>query len=318
MRKPLDWIRARVVAVVRREVADAVATENIDVLRGVISEKISPQIAALEHLMGRVIERLDHIDGRVQVNESTASNVVARLDATAHDLQVLNSRIRADPYRKSPIEMVSSFDGSSTIGFDARNAGQYIDFVEVFRPSFDELQAELSGLTKWFPTSGRAVDLGAGRGEMVKVMTDHGLESFGVDADASVVAAAQERGLDVRESSIDAFLTSANSGSLNVVSAIQVVEHVDAGQLESWFGNVRRILSDGGVFVVETPNPHAIDAFKAFWIDVTHVRPYYPESLLHMAQSAGFSRAEIWAPGTQNQVKDRLEFAGSYVLIATA
>jgi hypothetical protein len=101
------------------------------------------------------------------------------------------------------------------------------------------------------------------------------------------------------------------------VTAIQVVEHVNTDQLVSWLEKIRGVLKSGGVFIAETPNPHAIDAFKAFWVDVTHVRPYYPESLLHMAQSAGFSRAEIWAPGEQHDITSRLEFAGSYTLIAT-
>jgi O-antigen chain-terminating methyltransferase len=153
---------------------------------------------------------------------------------------------------------------------------------------------------------------------MVQVMSDHGLSSFGIDADESVVAAAGKKGIDVRLSGIDSFLDNCESSTLDVVTAIQVVEHVNADQLESWLEKIHRSLKPGGIFIAETPNPHAIDAFKAFWVDVTHVRPYYPESLLHMAQSAGFSRAEIWAPGEQDNITDRLEFAGSYTLIAIA
>jgi 2-polyprenyl-3-methyl-5-hydroxy-6-metoxy-1,4-benzoquinol methylase len=204
------------------------------------------------------------------------------------------------------------------MGFTSAHSGQYLDFVEAFRPSFDELISQLSYLGTWLPISGVAVDLGAGRGELVQLMHDHGLSSYGIDSDPSVVALASERGLDVRLSYIDSYLDGCTSSSLDVVTAIQVVEHVNTDQLVSWFEKIQRVLKPGGVFIAETPNPHAIDAFKAFWVDVTHVRPYYPESLLHMAQSAGFSRAEIWAPGEQDNITDRLEYAGSYTLIATA
>jgi SAM-dependent methyltransferase len=153
---------------------------------------------------------------------------------------------------------------------------------------------------------------------MVQVMKNHGLLAFGIDIDESVVSAAVKRGIDVRLSDIDTFLDSCEPLSLDVVTAIQVVEHVNTDQLVFWFEKIHSLLKPGGVFIAETPNPHAIDAFKAFWVDVTHVRPYYPESLLSMAQSAGFSRAEIWAPGEQDNITDRLEFAGSYTLIATA
>lgn len=296
MRSPIHSLKQRIIALVRREVETSVANENLDGLR----------------------RRVSAVDVLAKDNEFLIQNVILRLDSISHDLQALNSRIRAEPYRSAPIGMVSSFDGLHTIGFDTADKANYAGFVDIFRPSFEDLYIELTHLNRWFPSSGDAVDLGAGRGEMVKVMSDYGLKSFGIDSDKSVVSAAVERGLDVRELSIDDFFSSAQSDSFDLVTAIQVVEHVDTKQLESWFSAAKRILKDGGIFLVETPNPHAIDAFKAFWIDVTHVRPYYPESLLHMTQTFGFRRAEIWAPGTQSNINERLEFAGSYVLIATA
>jgi 2-polyprenyl-3-methyl-5-hydroxy-6-metoxy-1,4-benzoquinol methylase len=304
MRSPLHSFRERIIALVRREVAETVTREVV------------PEIDEVKHLISIIIDRMDNLDGQIQAADFAVANVISRLDHLSLELQTLNSRIRAEPFRALPIGLVSSFDGSSTIGFDNKEKTRYVDFVDVFRPSFQELYDHLSLFRNWFPGSGTGVDLGAGRGEMVKVMTDHGLKSFGIDSDASVVEAAAQKGIDVRKSSIDEFFSSAEANSFDVVTAIQVVEHVDTNQLESWFAAVKRILKDGGLFFAETPNPHAIDAFKAFWVDVTHVRPYYPESLLHMAQAAGFSRAEIWAPGTQMEIGERLGFAGSYVLVA--
>ena len=299
MRSPLHSFRERIIALVRREVTETVKL-------GVVPE------------MDKVKQLINDVDKRLQASDFITTNVISRLDSLSLELQILNSRIRAEPFRAIPIGLVSSFDGSSTIGFDIEDKARYVDFVDVFRPSFNDLYDQLSIFRKWFPSIGTAVDLGAGRGEMVKVMTDHGLKSFGIDSDKSVVEAAVKRGIDVRESSIDEFFSSSEANSFDVVTAIQVVEHVDTNQLESWFAAVKKILKSEGVLIIETPNPHAIDAFKAFWVDVTHVRPYYPESLLHMAQAAGFRRAEIWAPGTQMDISERLEFAGSYVLVARA
>jgi len=332
MGTPLQSIRERIIALVKREVAVSISAENIgdirqigkialesiDDIRQALSEVIRPDLEAQSALIESVIQRLNDIDSRLQANEFLSVNIIDRLNQISGDLDTLKSRVRAEPFRSVPIEIVSSLDGSTTLGFDTAGQATYVDFVDMFRPSFEALYSEISHFSKWFPRSGPAVDLGAGRGEMVKVMTDYGLKSFGIDSDISVVGAARERGIDVRQSDIDDFLDSADLKKYDLVSAIQVVEHVDTKQLEAWFKRVKAILKDGGVFLIETPNPHAIDAFKAFWIDVTHVRPYYPESLLYMAQSVGFSRAEIWAAGTQDDVVDRLEFAGSYVLVATA
>jgi 2-polyprenyl-3-methyl-5-hydroxy-6-metoxy-1,4-benzoquinol methylase len=305
----------------RREVSE---DQRIPALEAIMPEVISrlDNIDGLAQganaLTREVVSRVDNIDGLAQAANSVARDVGVRLDAHSAELSQLSSRIRANPFQNSLSNIVSARDGSSTMGFAGAGSGQYVDFVEAFRPTFDALLDQLSHLKTWLPVSGTAVDLGAGRGEMVQVMSDQGLSSFGIDADESVVAAAGQKGIDVRLSDIDSFLDKCLPSSLDVVTAIQVVEHVNTDQLESWLGKIHRSLKPGGVFIAETPNPHAIDAFKAFWVDVTHVRPYYPESLLHMAQSAGFSRAEIWAPGEQDNITDRLEFAGSYTLIATA
>lgn len=337
MRSPIQWLRWRLENFVLLRVSSALGTENLSGLRDEVSKQLNLQseirldlqslrkqisedrrIPALEGIMPEVISRLDSIDGLAQAANAVTRDVGARLDVHSAEINQLTSRIRANPFRNSLSNIVSTRDGSSTMGFAGTGSGQYVDFVEAFRPTFDALFNQLSYLKTWLPASGVAVDLGAGRGEMVQVMSDHGLTSFGIDADESVVAAAEKKGIDVRLSGIDSFLDNCEPSSLDVVTAIQVVEHVNADQLESWLEKILRGLKPGGIFIAETPNPHAIDAFKAFWVDVTHVRPYYPESLLHMAQSAGFARAEIWAPGEQDNITDRLEFAGSYTLIATA
>jgi len=289
-------------------------------LQQVVS-RMDQQSHGLQHvdvLMQEVVSRLDQQSHGLQHVDVLMQEVVSRLDQQSHGLQVLSSRIRANPFKQQLLNTKSGYDGSLTMGFSGGGSGQYVDFVEIFRPTFDELVSQLSYIRNWLPDAGNAVDLGAGRGELVQIMRDQGLSSYGIDSDQSVVSAAQERGLDVRLSDIDSFLDKCSPSSLDVVTAIQVVEHVNTDQLVAWFEKIHAVLIPGGVFIAETPNPHAIDAFKAFWVDVTHVRPYYPESLLHMAQSAGFSRAEIWAPGEQHDVTDRLEFAGSYTLIATA
>ena len=275
-------------------------------------------VQGISAMLSDLVMRVDSTDHAVQGISAMLSDLVARTDLIQSEAAVMKNRIRANPFQNSSLNMASTRDGSSTMGFAGAGSGQYVDFVEAFRPTFDALVNQLFYLRTWLPVSGIAVDLGAGRGETVQVMRDHGLSSFGIDADESVVTAAEKKGIDVRLSDIDTFLDNREASSLDVVTAIQVVEHVNADQLESWLEKIHRVLKPGGIFIAETPNPHAIDAFKAFWVDVTHVRPYYPESLLHMAQSAGFSRAEIWAPGEQDNVTDRLEFAGSYTLIATA
>ena len=44
-------------------------------------------------------------------------------------------------------------------------------------------------------------------------------------------------------------------------------------RLRPLFEEVRRVLRTDGLFILGTVNPHAIDAFHSFWLDLTHVRP---------------------------------------------
>lgn len=323
MLTPIKWFRQKLNSGIETQVANVKKELNTQ-LDDFINEN-SARIQNIDHLAQAthavavdLAKRLDAMNYKIQGEELKLEDLARRMDWIQGELEIQSSRIRANPFTNVNFPVKSRRDGRPTLGFSENSGGTYSDFADAFRPDFDDLVAGLKYLTTWLPHQGIGVDLGAGRGEMVKVMTEHGLAAYGIDMDSSMVEAAASHGLEVRLSTVDDFLDSSEQSSVSALTAIQVVEHVDTPTLQGWFKKARQILVDGGVFIAETPNPHAIDAFKAFWVDVTHVRPYYPESLLHMAQAAGFSSAEIWAPGEQESVYDRLGYAGSYAIIAVA
>jgi 2-polyprenyl-3-methyl-5-hydroxy-6-metoxy-1,4-benzoquinol methylase len=320
----MSWLRSRMSRAIEHQVAQQTMQLRQDVssLRAIVEPE---WINHINLTLIDVARHLNAVDQLSQKNEQTAAEVIARLwsldglvTSLKSDLSVLESRVRANPYRVRDLDMSSSKDGRNTFGYDTQKGGTYADFIDMFRPDFDVLANQLKYVSSWLPSSGKAVDLGAGRGEMVTVLENHGLDAFGIDADQSVVNEAQSRGINIRLQGITDFLNSENSQQYEVVTAIHVVEHVAYDILEDWLRGIHKVLKPGGIFIAETPNPHAIDAFKAFWVDVTHVRPYYPESLLHMVHSAGFKKAEIWVEGEQQLVSDRLGYAGAYTIIATA
>jgi predicted SAM-dependent methyltransferase len=131
-----------------------------------------------------------------------------------------------------------------------------------------------------------------------------------------MVAAARKLGLSVVKSDILEHLKKTLSNSYDVVTAIHVVEHFTPEMAAICLSEVFRILRADGMLILETPNPHAIDAFKAFWLDSTHVRPYFPESLLFKVRKAGFNSAYILTSANESSLDDRLDLSGSYSLIA--
>lgn len=285
--------------------------------------------------MADVRVRLDEVDHRSKESAGVAT-VLNQLDAQlkselragvgtvqvalsdlAASVAILQSRIRALPYSGEASPSRTEVDGISTLGFRSGTEGSYVEFSDCFRPSDSDLVAALRSYQRWMPAEGAAVDLGAGRGEMVAVMTEVGLSAYGIDMDQSMVDRAVQLGRDVRAGDALGHLNSLDNGSVVQVSAIHVVEHLDTPDLVEWLSEIARVLEPGGRLIIETPNPHAIDAFKAFWLDVTHVRPYYPEALLNLVEAAGFSEAFVWADGDATDIQERLGIAGAYSVIAS-
>jgi 2-polyprenyl-3-methyl-5-hydroxy-6-metoxy-1,4-benzoquinol methylase len=324
MKSPKQWLHLCLHGFVVRIVGETVKPSDLIHLRSFfrteltnLSERLDAQNKELEILRSHVENQLNGAHDELRAINSMLSELVSRHDNLENQVKIQASRIRAKPHTTSDIQIPSSRDARPTIGYAANRGGQYVEFIESFRPTFEQLLGNLRYVTSWLPKTGRAVDLGAGRGEMVKLLSEFGLEAYGIDSNLSVVADAKRRGIEVVHQEIDDFLAFTQASSFDVITAVQVIEHVESTDLEEWFRQIFKSLKPNGVFIAETPNPHAIDAFKAFWIDITHKRLYYPESLLHMAQTAGFSKAEIWVEGAQESIDERLGYAGSYTLIAT-
>ncbi len=274
------------------------------------------------------LERIatDHREARAQLHrlmlevredaESELAELRDDLLATTARLATLKSRVRADPYRSdmSALRVVGP-DGEERMGYVGAG-GAYVDFEDIFRGSqqsvAEGLKAYIDLLVDQYPV----VDLGCGRGELLALLGEHGIDGYGVDLDEGMLAGGRERGLDVRREDLFDHLRDVTPGSLGAVVAIQVVEHLPVERLRELFDQARAALRPDGIFVVETVNPHAIDAFKSFWIDLTHVRPLYPESLLMLCQEVGFPRAEVMFPRGTGELESDLDEQGSYAVIA--
>lgn len=178
---------------------------------------------------------------------------------------------------------------------------------------------------------GRPVlDLGCGRGEWLALLARQGLHARGVDCNGAMLAQARERGLEVIEDDLIAFLRTADADSYGAVTAFQVVEHLDQDTLLELFRQAARVLRPGGILLLETPNPENLQvAAYSFWLDPTHVRPLPPPLLAHTAAWFGFTdirieRSRAWPdalrledPGPAARHLEKLMFSEQdYALIA--
>jgi SAM-dependent methyltransferase len=137
------------------------------------------------------------------------------------------------------------------------------------------------------------LDVGCGRGELLQLLREAGVEARGIDADADMVAYARGEGLDVEQADLVEYLESLDDASLGGIFMGQVVEHLPPGVLVRSLELAARKLRPGGVLIAETINPLSPLALRHYFADLTHAQPLVPETLQLLARQSGFAETEL-------------------------
>jgi O-antigen chain-terminating methyltransferase len=141
---------------------------------------------------------------------------------------------------------------------------------------------------------GAVLDLGCGRGELLRLLGEHGISARGVDASGEMVRRCRDAGLAVEQAEVAAALAAAAPGSLGGVVAAHLVEHLPPEEVDRLVRLAWAALAPGGALLLETPNPTSlVVAARNFWVDPTHRRPVHPAALQRLAELAGFDPVEV-------------------------
>ena len=120
------------------------------------------------------------------------------------------------------------------------------------------------------------------------------MSAYGVEIEPDFVALLEEAGIDVVEQDAVEHLDGLEAGAVDGIVVSHVVEHLPAAALVRLVSLAADKLADGGVLIVETPNPESLLAGSVnFHRDPTHVRPIHPDTLAFLCESAGFSEIEV-------------------------
>ena len=186
-------------------------------------------------------------------------------------------------------------------------------FETAFRGTREELLDRYADLADQLVGCGPVLDIGCGRGELLTLLAERGVEAWGVETDAALVDAAVADGLDVRHADGIASLRDAEPGSLGGVTLIQVIEHLTSQQAVDLVALAADRVRVGGKVVIETVNPQSLYVYAhAFYVDPTHVRPVHPAWLLFLFKEAGFGETRIdWR--SPPPAVDRLQPVGDEV-----
>lgn len=174
------------------------------------------------------------------------------------------------------------------------------DFYKVFEDRFRGSPAEIKDRLRFYlpyvsPVCSEpdrvCVDLGCGRGEWLELLQAASVSAFGVDADPAMVACCNTAGLNAQHGDIIDALKEMADGSIAVLTAFHVAEHLPFDVLRTLIAESFRVLRPNGLLILETPNPEnfSMGAGK-FYLDPTHKRPLHPLLLAFLVEHAGFER----------------------------
>jgi len=169
----------------------------------------------------------------------------------------------------------------------------YFAFESRMRGSTDSIRERQRRYLDDLRAAAPVLDIGCGRGELLGLLREAGVEARGIDADADMAAYARGEGLDVEQADLVEYLGRTPDGSLGGIFMGQVVEHLPGPTLAQSLWLAAAKLRPGGVLIAETINPLSPIALRNYFADLTHAQPLVPETLELLARQAGFAETEI-------------------------
>ena len=108
----------------------------------------------------------------------------------------------------------------------------------------------------------RVLDIAGGEGYGADYLAATAARVVAVDIDEQAVAHARRKysgrsNLTFQRDNLSTFLAQAPAGSFDVVTAFEILEHVDSDQQELLVRGIARVLAPGGVGVISTPDKYA-------------------------------------------------------------
>ncbi|MFV2072028.1 MAG: methyltransferase domain-containing protein [Thermoanaerobaculales bacterium] len=274
--------------------------DAIDVLRGGllnVDRRVDDSESALRGV-GAEVERL-----RDRLVPAAVRRSDALLDRLAAELEEVASLVERS-LRGEPLPVPGN--GVIDEGRLAKGLAEVQpQLLEAFRGSEEEIHHRLDRYLPDLQKAGPVLDLGCGRGELLLLLREAGVEATGIEGDAAVATAARRRGLSVVEGDVLEALRAQPAASWGAVTAIHFLEHLVPEALLAVLAEVRRVLRPGGLLLAECPNPHSLRVGAAlFWQDPTHQRPLLPETLELFVRASGLAvlRRELLHPFPEDQL----------------
>lgn len=137
------------------------------------------------------------------------------------------------------------------------------------------------------PGRGRFLDIGCAAGHFLRMAKARGYDVEGLEVDERFVKAARDSGVPVTKGVLDEPFASAHAGACDVVSMLEVLEHVDDPL--GFLALAAKVLKPGGRMLVAVPDNRRPTPFGRDYFDYPphHLTRWKPEPLRRALESAG-------------------------------
>lgn len=231
--------------------------------------------------------------------QSDLAGLLERIDRIERSLEHLQlparlARLERRPREVAPATGTAPAPAPAVPAAASDQGVDYLAFEARFRGGEETVRARQEVYRRHLEGRRRVVDLGCGRGELLELMRDAGVPSYGVDTEPDFVELVAEKGLEIVREDAVAHVEGLAEGDVDAIVASHVVEHMPPAVVGRLVGAAATALAPGGLLILETPNPESLLAGSInFHRDPTHLRPVHPETLAFLCESAGFSSVEI-------------------------
>lgn len=255
-------------------------------------QELSHKIEEISNKIQPLVKSIHQVVSDQKKSHTQLSNRVADIN---HQLQLLS---RTSP---QPTKQVKSKDRNANLLADDHNLDKfYVDFENKFRGSEKDIEERLSVYLPYFKESGLnfkkqpVLDIGCGRGELLKVLGDSGISNIGLDINQSMVERANKHGYKAIQANAIEYLMGQKTNSFSAITGFHIAEHIPFNTLLRLFEDCYRVLVPGGFIIFETPNPESIHVGSySFFYDPSHLHPIPPDMLAFTLENRGFDKVEI-------------------------
>jgi len=249
------------------------------------TQQLEQQLELQRAKMGQLEQQLHE---RQQIFKLDMARVLARKQDIAHDA----------PAAPIPRPLPNHLD-DLYIAFENQFRGSAADIKQQQAKYLPFLAAMAQNTAKPL----KALDIGCGRGEWLRLLEDCHYQASGLDISQTMVDFCRLEGLQAEQGDALAYLAKQADCSLDVITAFHVIEHLSFEQMVGLFDQCLRVLKAGGKIIFETPNPENLTVGGySFYLDPTHKNPLPPATVEFIARQRGYQQVDIFRYNPRNEV----------------